>query len=583
MAKFCRSMKRIQARSLLRDRRGVVAIIAGLCLTMMVGMAAMSIDLGLAFSRHSQLQGASDMAALSASFSVSPGATSQVNTAAATQSAMNALAGNGFPAGVATSTTSIGNYDSKRVVGSRFSTTALPVNAVHVFAQGTSPVIFGGVFTSASTMALGASSTATRIDLAGLTAGTTLIGIDSNQAQILNAVLGSFLGTSLNLTLVSYQGLASANVSAASLLPALATKAGLTTGTYGQLATASLTAGQIIQAVLSAATTSGTVSATAIAALAALPVSTSVPIPLASLIGLAAYTNQSIGSALPSSALAGTINLYSLVTAAAQLSGGSSTVSLVPSLTLPTNIGVVSIKMIVGQPAQSTPYLTFSPVGSTVRTSQVRLYITVSLAGVNLGILNLLPVTLQVPIYIEAASGQATLSAISCGANPPTDATVTVAAQTGLATAWIGTVTPAAFANFSQPVTPTPANLVTVAGVVPLNLNVLSGPDTDLQGSANLTFTQAQIQAKPPAYQTVNSTSGALNTSLFANMQISGNTLLPTQANLLAGLTPLLTVPTPPGVLNTIIAELLAALGIKLGSMDVTVPGVRCGVPVLVE
>lgn len=70
-------------------------------------------------------------------------------------------------------------------------------------------------------------------------------------------------------------------------------------------------------------------------------------------------------------------------------------------------------------------------------------------------------------------------------------------------------------------------------------------------------------------------------------MQISGGTLEPTQPTLVAVLTPLVTpLVTPPASINSInsiIADLLGALGIKLGSMDVTVPGVRCGVPVLVE
>jgi uncharacterized membrane protein len=37
------------------------------------------------------------------------------------------------------------------------------------------------------------------------------------------------------------------------------------------------------------------------------------------------------------------------------------------------------------------------------------------------------------------------------------------------------------------------------------------------------------------------------------------------------------------GLLDPLVDGLLAALGIKLGYMDVTVTGVRCGVPVLVQ
>ena len=551
----------------------MVAVVAALCMTALVGMTAMVVDIGLALSNRSQLQGATDMAALSATYKLSAGSTNQVNTSAATLSVGNALTGNGFPASSITSTTSVGNYDSTRASGARFSSTTLPINAVHVSTAGTSPVLFGAIFTNASTLALGASSTATMINLAGLTAGTTVLTVDTNQSIILNGLLGSLLGTSVNLTAASYQGLLAANVSAASLLPALATQAKLTTGTYGQLATVSLTAGQIAQAALSAAVTSGAANAAALAALGSLTASTSAAIPLSGLIGLTAYTNQIIGSTLSSTALAGSINLYSLITAAAQLSAGAGTISLTPNISLPVTGSSVSIQMSIGQPAQSTPFLTFSPVGSSVRTAQIRLYITVTL--VNVSLLGIGLMTLHVPVYIEAASGTATLSAISCGANPPTDATVTVAGQTGLATAWIGNVTPAALADFSKPVTPTIAQ---IGNVTLLTLDALSGPDTILKGSGNLTFTQAQIHAVPPASQTITSTTGPLNASLFTNLQILGIGLLPTQANLLSVLNPALL-----NVVNPVIGDLLGALGFKLGSMDVTVTGVRCGIPTLVE
>ncbi|MBE7210173.1 MAG: hypothetical protein INR65_04075, partial [Gluconacetobacter diazotrophicus] len=239
-----------------RDERGAVAVVTGLVLTALVGMAAMVVDVGLAWYRHSQLQAAADMAALSATFSLSPAATAAANQAATDASVVNALAGNGF-AGT-THATAVGSYDPTAVLGSRLAIGSGTMNAVQVSAQSTSPVLFGRIFGGGSTIPLGVTSAATRVDLAGLTAGTTLATLDTTQSALLNALLGQALGSSVALSAASYKGLMGATVSMANLLPALATQANLTAGTYGQLAGASLTVGQLARAALSAAQADGT-------------------------------------------------------------------------------------------------------------------------------------------------------------------------------------------------------------------------------------------------------------------------------------------------------------------------------------
>ncbi|MET0337838.1 MAG: hypothetical protein ABW063_08740, partial [Caulobacter sp.] len=68
---------------------------------------------------------------------------------------------------------------------------------------------------------------------------------------------------------------------------------------------------------------------------------------------------------------------------------------------------------------------------------------------------------------------------------------------------------------------------------------------------------------------------------LKLNTCILGGCIGTVDAVLGAAVTPLLN--TVLGLLNPLISGLLAGLGVHLGYVDVTVPGVRCGQAVLVE
>jgi uncharacterized membrane protein len=556
-------------RRLRQDQRGAVAVIMALMLTGLVAAAAMAVDLGLMHDRWSRLRGAVDVAALSATY----------NLASPSDTATNALAGNGFPGTLVSATT--GNYAGSASVASaaRFTAGATPMNAVKVVAATTSPVLFGRLFTSSPTLPLRASAVATRVDLAGLSAGTTLISVDSNQSAILNSLLGGLLGSSVNLSAVSWQALLNTTVTAAQLLPGLATQVGLSAGTtYGQLANASLTMGQIARAALAALNAGGTSSGTAVDALNGLiAASGTAQVPLVYLLDVTAWKNEPVGIAPLASALNAQVNLFTLLSDASQIvSGGGKTITLSPVINL-SGVASIKIQTSIGEPKQSTPYLTFSSVGTSVHTAQVRTLITINLLPLTVTGLPLLNIVL--PVYIEAASGTATISAISCGANPKTDATVTATGKTGLGVVYVGTVSSDAMADFTKTPTVSPATLVNILGVITATAS--SGPNTILSGSGSLTFTQPQIQNKPPLSQTLSSSSTSsvaaiLQTNL--QLQVSGSSalLLPT-STLYGLLSPVLQL------LDPIVGDLLNALGIKLGAMDVTATGVRCGVPVIVQ
>jgi uncharacterized membrane protein len=135
--------------------------------------------------------------------------------------------------------------------------------------------------------------------------------------------------------------------------------------------------------------------------------------------------------------------------------------------------------------------------------------------------------------------------------------------------------------NFTSQPTVSNATLVNIA-----NLVTITGSSEVTVGSASstpLVFTQTDIA--DATAQTVTSTGMLSNLlqTLGNNLSLSGTLLgiqLPSTGGLLGSVTALL-APAFAG-LDSLVDGLLAALGIRIGYMDVTVTGVRCGNPVLV-
>jgi len=345
---------------------------------------------------------------------------------------------------------------------------------------------------------------------------------------------------------------------------------------------------QVLQAEIDALNAPGSVAAVALQSLLA-QISGSPNLKLSDLFDLGVWQSQGLDTGTAQTALQTTLNAYQLASLAAQVANGHNFVTVpVSSLGIP-GVATLTAATTVIEPPVSAPFV-FGPLGMQVHTAQVRLQL-------QLDLLSALPLggsfgsaPISLPIYIEIADGEATLTGISCGLDPATDATVTISAQPAAARVFIGTVTPAAMRNFSVRPTVNPAQLINLAGI----LGISGQAEVDLgSGTATpLTFTQAQIAAE--AAQTVSS-SGMLsnllqvlggNLSLTATpstllspvLAIALNLLLPVIKTTLTSLLQ----PVFAG-LDPLVDGLLAALGIRVGYLDVTATGVRCGAPVLVN
>jgi uncharacterized membrane protein len=238
----------------------------------------------------------------------------------------------------------------------------------------------------------------------------------------------------------------------------------------------------------------------------------------------------------------------------------------------------ISAYVTAGQPLASAAV---ARVGDGVTTSQVRLALSVTAANVNLGVAT---AKVVLPLFVEVASGTAKVATIACQANNMT----TIAAAPTAARVQIGTVTQAQLQNFTQTIQPSQAVVLqlTVLGI-PLSINA-SGSATLAQSGAatDLAFTKSDIQSG--AFHSAYGNDGSHLLSGVADnlsLSISGNGVTGPVTSLVNGTVMPILRPLLVSILSSLdptVDGLLQTLGVKLGTLDVTVHGVSCGRAVIV-
>jgi len=205
-------------------------------------------------------------------------------------------------------------------------------------------------------------------------------------------------------------------------------------------------------------------------------------------------------------------------------------------------------------------------VGDSVGTSQVTVQLS---ATIDTGIAALLNSRIEVPIYITAAEGTATVAGIPCisGGN-----VAVLAGTTGAVTARYGTV------SDTNPEIAT----ITVAGLEVMRLRAGGSYAVAAGGPTNVEFTDTDIEDQN--VKSIASSSNILG-GLGSALSISQVTLLglpiPGLPAILSTLTT--TIGSALGVLDTVVDSLLTTLGVKLGAMDMIVTGAKCQAPTLVS
>jgi len=405
--------------------------------------------------------------------------------------------------------------------------------------------------------------------MASFAIGSRLLSLNGG---VINAMLGSMLGTTLSLSVMDYNALLSAKIDALDFLSALATRVNMTGVTYNALLSSNIKLPDIIAAALAAqqATNGANSATTALSTISQAVSSLTTKITPGSLVDLGPFANLTVGQ---KPKLSATVSLFDLLSTAAQIANGTNQISTGIDLTLP-GLAKVTVLATVGERPVGSSWVALGSQGASVHTAQTRLLATVQVLGSGS-----VP-AINLPVYVEVASGTATLNAVSCGYPNINTSQVTLGAAPGIVNAWIGGVTTADMTNFTTAPSPPPATLVTVLGVtVTGRANAHIGNTTP----TSVNFSYSDIQSLNMKTVTTTNFTSSLTSSLLGNLALNVNVgplALPipglgaTVASILNGVT---------SPVDQVLASLLATLGVSIGQADLWVTGIRCDGAVLVN
>ncbi|WP_426440812.1 pilus assembly protein TadG-related protein [Bradyrhizobium genosp. P] len=543
------------------DHRGNFAIMSAGLMTLVVGCAGLAVDLGTIFADRRKTQTTADLAAIIAASNL----TNAVNAATAT------VTQNNYPASALVGV-QLGTYTANPAVApqSRFVTPATGnANAARVTLNTQTPLYFARYFTGSNKYTIRTSATATSTAMASFAIGSRLLALNGG---VVNAMLGSMLGTTLSLSVMDYNSLVGAQIDALTFLSALATRVNMTGVTYNTLLTSNIKVSDIIAAALTAQqTTNGANAATtALSTISQAVTSVTTKITPGSLIDLGPFDDLTVGQSPKLSAM---VSVFDLLSATAQLANGTHQIAATVNLGLP-GIANVSVLATVGERPVGSGWVQYGPQGVSVHTAQTRLLVSVQVLGSG-------PVSaINLPVYVEVAAGTATLNAVTCGFPNINTSQVTLGATPGIINAWIGAVTPADMTNFTTAPNPPPATLVN------LGLITVTGRANAYMGNTtptNVNFSYSDIQSLTMKTVTTTNFTSSLTSSLLGNLALTVNVgplglPIPGLGAAVAGILSGVTSPV-----DQVLASLLATLGVSIGQVNLWVMGIRCDGAVLVN
>jgi uncharacterized membrane protein len=377
-----------------RERGAIIPFLA-LCVSLILLVGAFSVDLGRAMLLRRDLQRVADVTALDASKFLTAGtATSQIT--AVRSAAVRSASRNHWTL----NPSDVHLVQRSGTTWTRVDSSAAVPDGVEVVAHGSVSYSFRPGSASTARTAI-----ATKQSAAGLEIGTSLGTIDTSQATMLNRVFGLFGGNSgMNLSLVSWQGIAGANVTLADLVVAAGS------ADADSFLAASTTYGTQLQILASALTARG--NSTAAGYVDAYRTTLG-----ASVGGLVVKPGDflSISTVDADSFAAASINAFSLLQGELFLARKGSALSGTFASGV-SGIATVTLSAQVVQP----PVIAFGPVGTSATNGQISFSIGTNLLG-----------AVSVQLGATAATGTLTLSSVACTTIGPSSS-ATASARTSL-------------------------------------------------------------------------------------------------------------------------------------------------------
>jgi len=532
-------------RALHRDQRGGVSILLAGSLMIMAGTASLAVDMGSLYLAKRQLQGVADAAALAATNGGRPAA--------------DTLLTHSGVAGVRLLTIEDGHYlrDPALASTQRFLPGDPRAGASRLEVERRVPLFFAKLLVGRDSIDIRARATAARSDMAAFSIGTGLARLEGG---LPNALLSALAGTELNLSVMDAQGLASLNVDLLGVADALRLRTGRDGEPYGALFDRAIPIADIVGALADGGAHSP-LSATLRNMALRLPNRT---VRLSDIIDLGPIRSGANRDQQPE------LLLDAFTVLRMVLSPPSRTaVPLNLSLNVP-GLTSTRLMLVTGTGQASTPLLTITAARDmVVRTAQTRLYLETHVATAVQGLLSV-----RIPLYIELASAEARLSAIDCASASPSRG-VALQVTPSVGTAALADIDEGALTDFGANANPRPAALVQTVGTK------ISGHATIALGGTQaqtVHFTPAEIaarEAKTVATQDVTqgvAASLARQTQLqvsLLGLNIGTSPLVPVVGTLLGTTAPLI---------DDLVNSVTALVGVRIGTAQVRVHQMRCGI-----
>jgi len=504
-------------------------------------LAAIVVDVGSLALDARTLQGAADLAALSAAHDLD-----RADLAARMTAEANLR-------DVATQVVT-GLYVADPLIApeARFAPAPSGPNAARVTLSRTSPLFFGRWILGKDSVLLTRSATAaTQVDppRAMFSIGSRLASLDGGVA---NALLSGLTGSTVSLSIMDYNRLADAQVNLLGFSDALATELGVEAGDYDALLAQEIDAGRALRVLKDLAGDQADSTLSKLTGAAA-----NVTLKVGDLIGVEADASDGLASGLDAS-----VSVMDLVMAMLE-TGGDRQVAL--NLGAKAGVAALDVSLAIGERPTNSPWLTVTGTGSPIiRTAQARLYVKVRTAQKLSGLAQV-----NLPILIELASSEARLNDIDCDPD-----SVELGVRPGLASAKIGEIDESKLDDFTHALSPSPATLLSVLGIVKLT----GKADVEIAdtGFRSVRFSAAEIADRKIKTVTSTSLATGLITTLIQRLDVTVHVLgLGLGLGGIVQALGVLLTPVGP-VLDGAINPLLDMLGLKLGQADVRVHGVTC-------
>lgn len=530
----------LHASRLFRDRRGGVSIVTAFAMTMLIGSAAFAVDVGSLYLDRRKLQGIADAAALAAAAQPSEGLTAARRVVTAN-----------CDCGIMITELAGGTYapDRDKPAESRFTPGGTSPNAVRVTLAQERPLFFGRLLTGRTGM-IRVSATGARQGYAAFSLGSRVAAVHGG---LPNALLSALTGSQVNLSVMDYEALASADIDLLAFSDALRTEVGADVLTFGQTLDTEVTLPQLLSALAKAS--DGRVADT-------LEYLADRALPRTLIPSRAIDLGPRSSSIRMDGANPVNVNANDLLRAMLGLANGNRQLDLSVASELPGGSGV-DVALIIGEPPADSPLIAVTDMEDVVvRTAQTRLKLETRVAT---------PLaSVEVPLLVELGSASARLTDIDCGAGQGASLGVT----TSPAMVAIGKVDDSTFRNMQRPLKPETARLLRL-------------PLASVDAKAELVL--SDLAEQPLHFTRDDIDSGRMKTvesgGLVAGAARSLTDGIDLRVNILGiGLTSKLLTDVVGGALGLaapaldgVLSSVTGLLGVHLGEADARVNALRCG------